>query len=233
MSTIRDLITGSLRLIEEVGAGETCTAESAQDGLVALNGLIGSWSIQGDMVYTGTVESFSLPAASVSRTIGPTGNFSTTRPTRITAITVEISAGNTVSLQEIDATQYAGIPNKLTQGTPEQYFYDGSYPNATIRFWPVPQTTQPIVIYSEKPLSQYSSINDTLITPPGMERALRFNLAQEVAPEYGKSVSREVRAIAIESKRALQSLNGSKDNGSLRVDDALMTTGIYNIQSDR
>ena len=233
MSSIRDLITGSLRLIEEVGAGEACSAESAQDGLTALTGMIGTWSIEGNLVYTETTEVFSLTASDATKTMGATGDFVTTRPIRITAIVVNYGTNDEYSLRIIDAEEYAMINDKALSGDPELVYVDGNFPNMGMTFWPVPNRTQNVNIYSQKPLSDFSSINDTLTVPPGYERAFRYNLAVEIAPEYGKSASGDVKSIAISSKAAVRSQNGQNDMARMRVDDALLTTGQFNILTGR
>jgi len=233
VGTIRDLITGSLRLIEEVGAGEACSAESAQDGLTALNAMLGTWSIQGNLVYTETTEAFSLTASDPTKTIGPTGDFVTTRPTRITAIVVNYGTNNEYKLRIVDASEYALINDKALSGDPEMVYVDGNFPNMGMTFWPVPNRTQAVTIYSQKPLGEYSSINDTLTAPPGYERAFRYNLAVEIAPEYGKSASADVKSIAVSSKAAVRAQNGLNDMARMRVDDALLTPRQFNILTGR
>ena len=43
MSKIRDVVTRSLKLIEEVGAGQTAPSEAVVDGLKSLVTMIDSW----------------------------------------------------------------------------------------------------------------------------------------------------------------------------------------------
>lgn len=232
MATIRDLITGSLRLIEELGAGDTASAESCADGLTALNAMIGSWSIQGDLVYTETVETFTLTANDGSYTIGPTGDFATTRPSRIIAITVN-DGTNDFPLTMYSIDQYASIPNKTIQGPPDSVYSDYNFPDLTVKLHPLPGPGYTMTVYSEKPLSEYSAIADTLTVPPGYERALRYNLAAEIAPEYGKQAPPAVMKIAIESKNAIRNQNNRADNDKITVDEALLGGGGFDIYSGR
>ncbi len=228
MSTIRDLITGSLRLIEEIGAGEVAEASACEDARTALCAMIGSWSIQGDLIYTETTETFTLSSGNRTRTIGPTGNYATTRPINISKAT--ITQGNvSYDLRIVGMSEYAIISDKLESGMPEMVYYDANFPDATLTFWPVPDQTYTLTLYCEKPLSEYSSINDTLTVPPGYERAFRFNLACEIAPEYGKQASAQVMKVAIESKLAIINQNNINDLDRLRVDDALISRGGFDI----
>lgn len=230
MATIRDLIGGSMRLIEELGAGEYPSAESAADGLTALNGMISSWSIQGDLVYTETVETFNLTGNDGIYTIGPTGDLVTTRPSRITAVTVNDGAID-IPLTMYSIDQYASIADKTATGIPDSIYIDYNFPNLTVKLYPMPSQAYTMTVYSEKPLSEYSAIGDTLTVPPGYERALRYNLAMEIAPEYGKQASATVMKIAIESKNAIRSQNNRADNDKMSVDDALQAGDGFNIYS--
>jgi len=230
MATIRDLIAGSLRLIEEIGAGETPSGESSADGLTALNAMISSWSIQGDLIYTETTETFTLTGNDGSYTLGPSGDFVTTRPIRIVSATINDGA-NDYELTVYGIDQYASISDKTTAGVPDSIYYDGNFPNITMKLYPVPDSAYTLTLYTEKPLTEYSSISDTLTVPPGWERGLRYNLAMEIAPEYGKQAPATVMKIAIESKNAIRNQNNRSDNEKLRVDEALGTVGSFDIYS--
>ena len=47
--------------------------------------------------------------------------------------------------------------------------------------------------------------------PPGFLRAFRYNLACELAPEFGVEPSRHVQRIAMTSKRNLKRINNPDD----------------------
>lgn len=228
MTTVRELIEGSLRLIEELGAGQTADNESANDALKSLAMMINSWSAMGDMIFTETIDSLSLTGGDGTYTIGATGDFAVARPSRITAAYVTSGSVDSV-LSVIDASQYAAIPVKTTQGTPDRIFFASDFPNASIKLYPVPSSAMTLTLYSEKPLTEYTALTTTLSLPPGYERALKYNLAVEIAPEYGKTASPTVQSIAIESKSAIQAANNRYDNEKLVADGALLSQGGYNI----
>lgn len=224
MSTIRDVVTRSLKLIEEVGAGETASSESAFDGLNSLITMIDSWSIQNQLVFTETRESFSLTSGDGDYSIGSGANFNTTRPIEIIAAFIRID-GTDYSLELIGAGQYSEIPDKSAQAMPNVMYFDGNYPNANILLHPVPNQSMTLHIYSKKPLSNFTSLDDTLSAPVGYERAFIYNLAIEIAPEYGKQASPSVIQIAGESKIAIESANSINDNVVLNVDAGLVSIG--------
>lgn len=228
---IRDIVTGSLRLIEEVGSGEQPSAESINDGLYSLNSMISSWSIQGGLVYTKSSDTFTLSGGDNSYTIGLTGDFATTRPLSIDYMTVT-SGDVEYTLEELSEQEFVTMALKSVQGIPYGFYYDGNYPLGTIKYYPTPSQDFTVRIYSNKPLSEYSSVNDDLVAPEGYERAFRYNLAVEVAPEYGKQASMSIQKIAIESKNAVRAQNGRNGAEKMRVDDALLRQGFYDVFTD-
>ena len=64
---------------------------------------------------------------------------------------------------------------------------------------------------SVEALSQPATLNTTLNFPPGYLRAFRYNLACEIAPEFGVEPSSQVRRIAMYSKRDLKRINNPGD----------------------
>jgi len=87
-------------------------------------------------------------------------------------------------------------------------YAEQAYPLDNLNFWPVPNTgVNNVVLYSWKPLAELALITTVLSLPPGYERALKFALAVELAPEFGKALSDNVAALAIESKAAIKRMN--------------------------
>lgn len=228
MATVRDLITASLRLIQEVGAGEVATSESAIDGLSALNRMIDSWSIDKDVIYTESAEVFTV--SNPSHTIGSGADFNTVRPINIEQMFIT-DGGQTYPLWSNDLSQYALIGDKETTGRPTDFYYDGNFPIGTIKFYPVPDRSYQLNIYSKKALSQFTAITDNVVLPNGYERALIYNLAVEIAPEYGKEAPQSVQLTAAKSLRAIESANNANDSNLLRVDYAITNNSTFNIYS--
>ena len=223
MTTARDIIEAALRKIHVLGRGQSLSNEEAQDCLDALNSMLDSWSVEGNLVFTETIETFNLTGAA-SYTIGSGATFDTTRPVDIVA--AYVTSGNTdYTLSKYDQRQYAMISDKTTGGIPAIYYYNGGYPTGTIYLSPVPSGVSTITLHSYKPLSSFASLNATFTMPPGYERALIYNSAVEFGPEYEREASPSVKAIAEESKSAVIKSNTQNENYISRVDAGLISGG--------
>ena len=81
--TAGDQINRALRLLGILAEGETPSAETSQDALVALNQMLDSWSTEKLMIYNTIDQVFTWPAGEIKRTLGPSGDFVGLRPVAI------------------------------------------------------------------------------------------------------------------------------------------------------
>lgn len=209
MSTVSDLIKGSLRLLGVIAQGETPTAQESADALSSLNDMLDSWSNDGLLLFDRTIESLSIVASTASYTIGTGGVFNTARPVRIIEAAFKQSGSNEeLPLNILTSQEWARAYDKtLTSSLLSCLYYNDTFPLGTIYVWPVPTASGTLVLTSDKPLSNYSAISDSVTLPPGYKKALRYNLALELAPEYGKQVSEIVFQQATESKANIMRTN--------------------------
>lgn len=205
--TTRELIKGALRLINAIASGETPSADEEADALSVLNDILESWATSGLLIYSRTRESFPLSSVKQTWTMGPSGDFNTTWPSRISQVGIETN-GNELPVQIINEQEWAAIGVKSTQSSlPMRIYADGSYPLLNLSLWPIPNVANNLIIYSLKPLSAISSLTATLSLPPGYARCLRYNLAGELAAEFGRPLDSVIANIAIESKADLMRQN--------------------------
>lgn len=202
MTTALGIIKAAMRKAGVLTKNETPSADEAQDALDMLNDLIASMSNDSLIVYARTVESFSLVAGTKSYTIGSGATFNTTRPIKIVSAYVR-SGTIDYPLQIVSDEQYASISVKSTGGTPEYLNYTNAFPQATINLYPSPSSADTLYLVTEKELSSFA-LSDTVSMPPGWKRMLIYNLAIEIAPEYGQPIPAEVGQIARESKGELK-----------------------------
>jgi len=211
MSTVCDLIKGSLRLIGALATGETPPAEETSDALMVLNQMIDSWSTENLIIANQVREVFPLVAGTSAYTMGVGGDFNTARPIDFLRVLIQDSAASPayeLPMEVLTAEQFSKITAKQTQGTtPSCVYAEGTTPLETLNLYPVPSVAKNIVIYSAKPINQFTSINNSIDLPPGYLKALRYNLAVELAPEYGKESSPSIINGAIESKENIKRQN--------------------------
>ena len=209
MTTANALISRALRLIGVLGQGRrTLTANEADDGLMALNSLMDSFSIDNLMIYQTLEENFPLVVGTASYSIGSGGTFNTTRPVKITNAFIRDASNNDYPVEIVDNFAYDSVPLKTVTSRSRYLYYDAIYPLAYIRLLYVPAYAETLYINSWKQLQQFTDGTTALSLPPGYERLITYNLAVELHGEYrGDPLMPEVVAIAKESKAAVKKLN--------------------------
>jgi hypothetical protein len=214
MTTAGDIIYGSLRLIGQLAEGEVPSSETAQDALVAMNQMIDSWNTERLAVFATQDQVVTWPASTQSRTLGPTGNIVGLRPVLVDDATYFRDPANGISygLKLINQQQYNGIAVKTVTSTyPQVMWVNMTYPNIEMYVYPVPTRALEFHIVSVDELNTPANLATDLAFPPGYLRAFRYNLACELAPEFGVEPSRQVQRIAMTSKRNLKRINNPDD----------------------
>lgn len=218
MTTAGEIINGSLRLIGMLAEGETPSAATSQDALDAMNQMIQSWNIEKLMIYNTQDQIFTWPTDTITRTLGPSGDFVGNRPVLLEDSTYYRDPSTNVSfgIKFINQQQYDGIAVKTVTSTyPQVIWVNMTYPDVTMTIYPKPTRALEWHFISAQEIAQPVTLADTLAFPPGYLRAFRYNLALELAPEFGIEPSVDVRRIAISSKRNLKRINNPDDIMSL------------------
>lgn len=241
MATAGDQINGALRLLGILAEGETPSASMAQDALSAFDQMVDSWNTERLAVFCTQDQTYMWEAGQRIRTLGPSGDFlyllaSQSDTPIITQDDEYISVedGNNVAQRPIlldDSTyfrdpstnvsygikfinqlQYNNIAVKTVTSTyPQVMFVNNTFPNITMAVYPVPSRTLEFHFISVQKLLDPASLSTEILMPPGYLRAFRYNLAMEIAPEYGLEPSPQVRRIAMYSKRNLKRINNPRD----------------------
>jgi hypothetical protein len=214
MATAGDIINGSLRLIGVLAEGEVPSASTSQDALDAMNQMIQSWNIERLSVFSTQDQVVTWPPSQRSRTFGPSGDIVGNRPVAIDDSTYfrDPSSGISYGLKLINQQQYNGIAVKTVTSTyPQVLWVNMTYPNIEMYVYPVPTKVLEFHIVSVQELSQPANLATDLAFPPGYLRCFRYNLACELAPEFGVEPSRQVQRIAMTSKRNLKRINNPDD----------------------
>jgi hypothetical protein len=129
----------------------------------------------------------------------------------------------------INQQQYDGIAVKTVSSTfPQVIFTNMTYPDIEMFIYPRPTRDLEWHFISVEELTQPATLVTTLSFPPGYLRAFRYNLACELAPEFGVEPSPQVQRIAMYSKRNLKRINNPDDIMSMPY-SIIATRQRYNI----
>ena len=212
--TAGDQVNRALRLLGVLAEGETPSAATSQDALVAMNQMIDSWNTERLAVFCTQDQIFTWPAGQYIRTLGPTGDFIGLRPVLLDDATYFRDPGTNVSfgIKFINQQQYNGIAVKTVTSTyPQVCFVNMGFPNVTLSIYPRPPRDLEWHFVSVQELAEPASLSTDLFFPPGYMRAFAYNLAMEIAPEFGVEPSPQVQRIAMTSKRNLKRINNPDD----------------------
>lgn len=181
---------------------EPLSADEANDGLNTLNEMMGSWSNESLLTVSRVRESFNI-SAGTSYTIGAGQTLNTIRPIAIKEAFIRI-AQNDYYLEPLTDEQYAEIGFKsLSTNIPSYYNYNNAYPYGTITLYPALSAAAALHLLSEKAITSFPLLTTTVDLPAGWIRALRYNLAIDLAPEYGMEIPQQVLVNAASSKNAI------------------------------
>jgi hypothetical protein len=111
--TALDIIKRAMRICGVIGQNETPTSSEADDGLVALNDMLDSWSTDRTYIYSILQENFPLSAGVVTYTIGTGGTFNTNRPIAIDNVFIRLN-GADFPVKEINSQDYNSITVKTS-----------------------------------------------------------------------------------------------------------------------
>lgn len=215
--TMRDLITGSLRLIGVAARGQTPSAYDMQNGLLALNEILNSYNVDMNMLYAQELKTFAITEQKEMYTLGPdlTGGVSPpdwivpVRPQNLIWAAYQPTSVNPaidLPLKIVQAVEYAQIRAKtIGSGVPSVLYLDYTFPVGNAYLWTEPNQGGNIVLTYPALLNDTLTLDNVISTgfPPGFFMAMRWELARNLAPEYGKAMPADLSAVAMEVKRKI------------------------------
>jgi hypothetical protein len=212
-TTCLDIIKRTLRILCVLATGEEPDAPESRDCLEQLNWLIQSWTNEKLMTWYVKNELFQIQAGKGSYSIGPDASqdFNTSLPMKISSAFIrDITSGyaNDYKLDVIPNDRFQDIFQKGILSTyPRWINFIRSYPYGTINIWPIPNRACQLSISQWTQFLQFTDLTSIICLPPGYKTALAYNLAVEMAPEYGTQLDSIVFKRAAETKAVLKTTN--------------------------
>lgn len=235
MATGTTLINGALQALQAISEGGSHNTSQGTFGLSVLNRMLDRMSVERLTVFQVKEEDLSWPGATASRTIGASGNFNTTWPSRVeAAVYVGSDTYAWPIAVGIDRRQYELVVDKALAGEPpELLFFDRAFPLGTLYIWPIPASAWTLRLSSWARLASIAAVGDTVNLPPGYEDMLVWNLAKALWPTYPTEQTRDfIMSMARESLTSVKSLNGVPVP-LMRLPPEIGGAGRYNIYQDR
>lgn len=226
--------------------GESISANDGQLVLEAINDLLDSWSQRTAFVPVIARERFDLVANQGGPdnpyTIGPGGDFDTERPSNqgslvsanliLTSTSPEVRVPLAIYTdQAYDANALPGMSNSQPTGL----YYSPTYQDdlGSIFLWPVPDVnTNDLELFLQKSVAQFANLTTTYYVPSGWPLALKYNAADLLQTDFGRTLSPAAQRIATASVGTIKRANLTLSD--LMSDASMFTSGrstIFNIQT--
>lgn len=227
----RDLITRALRLLGVYEAGETPSPEDLSDGLEALNDMLDDWATQQLTSPYIKRTTWTIVSGTAAYTIGDGGTVNIARPTalkQIQFVDTSTDPDTEYPLAYLTDDAYAGLTQKaVTSLYPSAAYYQSDTAVlGRITLWPVPTSSTLLgVVYAPSATPYFDDLSSVICFRPAYVRAMRFNLAVELAPEFDVTPSDGVLHAAADGLANLKRSNIRLSD--LSVDLALRPRGRW------
>lgn len=203
-----NILRRAMRLLGVLATGENPSASEMADGMEAMNQMLDQWN--SEMFTVPSLFRFEFPmiVGTQTYTIGPGTSVDIVAPIRLEDGQVFLKdLSIEMGLRSYTVEEWSAIPLKDTQGRPAGFYYEKINPFSRLNFWPIPNRDFTIVLWIETLLAQIWSPQAQFSLPQSYAKALAYNLAIEIAPEYARDITLAVAHGAEESLADLKRIN--------------------------
>jgi len=97
-----------------------------------------------------------------------------------------------VPIEVVSRQEYYELPNKTTTGSVNQVYYDPQLTTGSLKIWPTGSTAiDKVGLTLMMPIEDFDSSNINADFPQEWLRAIKWNLAADLGPEYGLDLRRQ------------------------------------------
>lgn len=217
--TAIEIIGGALRKLGAFDHGEAIPAEEVADAMQALNLLTKEWGAYGlDIWVRQEVEQLILPGTP-TYTIGQDD-----KPLElIYAAHRDKGINRDTPLNIIGEVEYQRLALKFQKGRPTNIWFKPQRNNTEIYVWPTGDDTlsasdaanQYIVMQVRKHVDDFNSTTDEPEFPIEWANPLIFNLAHDLAPEYGVDQNKRSEMFIMGQKKLNDLLDNNQENANV------------------
>lgn len=235
----RELVTSAMRLVGILATEETPKASELTDAMAVLNGLIDSWGTMPLTMVNDARYVLDVIPNQQGYTVGEFGELPIVPPVgfdHISLIQSTNSPSNEIPMSGLTYEAYQSVLIKeLTSPLPTWWHYDRTTADiATLWLWPIPTDSGlQLAIYVQVPTEQFDDPYTEVSLPYGYYKALRYNVAIELAPEYGLQPREDISQIARDSLSRIKAANLVMTDLSVDLGLHPSGRGSYNILNDQ
>jgi len=229
MALISDFTRAALTKVGVVPIGEPIAAVHETLALQELNSVLSEWSVEGLLLPYSVTQSLSTVNGTASYTWGASGNINTRRPVELTDAVITVSTGVFEQLLVTNNLYRYREYTSLPSGRPCEVYYNPTYPQGTVTFYPTPDAVYPVsLIATVSPIPVLSS--DTSLLPPEYDSALALETAVRLLNTFSMDSPLLVKQ-AKAAKEALLTNNSKRHIRLSKFDRALLNYGGGNLNS--
>lgn len=226
-TTARDLIRRSLKLISVLGEGENPSDSESQDALMTLNEIVDKWNTESLMSASYRNITIPLVYGQTKYTIDdlPISGVDNAYSIR--------TNGFNQPVKILTKNEYESIPFKDQTFQQARYVYiNASYPIADLYVFPAGGDAD-LILSVQDTFTIFPNLDTEINLNSGYVRALRFNLAVELCPEYSVQVPSNLVEQAVGAKGFIKDNNSKNKVRKMRTDGALnSTTSRWNVYTN-
>lgn len=210
--TAIEIIGGALRKLGAFDHGEAIPPEEVADAMQALNLLTKEWSGYGLDVFVREEVVLTMVAGQHEYT------FSQNPVEIITAVRRDTSTNRDVPMNMIGETEYQRLALKQQQGIPTNVWYKQGVYVGSLKVWPAPSSTNPydqLVMQCRLYADDFDSTTDSPEFPIEWGNALIYNLAHDLASEYGADEKKRIEMFTIGQGKLNALLDANHENANV------------------
>lgn len=202
MTTVSVLIKDALAKRFILPPGQDPDSDQEAFGLRTLTRMLDSWGADAPILFRVSEETITLSSdvSSYSTSLLASG-----RPNSIKYLFNRLSDID-YPCQLVDYQTWANVVYKPVSAVPSICYYDDSYPNGTLNFYPIPYAAFVCHVFVTRPLVTGTITTSTdIVLPPGYEAAIVDNLA--VYYPYEVPATADMKRDAMNGKNLLKRAN--------------------------
>jgi hypothetical protein len=213
--TRNQIIEAAMRKCGRLAKGQSADATDLSNGQQALNALIALFQkIHGMPVWARNNYSVTLVASQRDYTFGEGQTLNTPFPLKIYQVALEtITGGSMIELLPIAYKDFR-LLNTESTGVPSQFSYQPKINVGVLSLWPLPDSTAAstytLQVTYQRPFEGFSAAGETPDFPQEWQKALIYNLAVDLAPEFGVPLD-DRRELRKEAEKALDDAMEGED----------------------